>query len=202
LTRGASSCRTAVVILMALSAVSAAGCSHAAVPADRPTVSPSAGPWSDEFAQSLEGASPYERAILADGVVTPAELAEAQSKKRACLRAAGYRWDIEEDGTSSLEPLTAGAAPSTDVMTRAYQTCSRRFDRSVTYLFDEVRRNPERRDEAEIMVACLRKEGLVDSNYSERQWRLDDDAGRYPFGDQDPRFVQCRLDPLDLVEQR
>lgn len=198
MTRDASTGRTTAVVLVVLAVIPAAGCSHAAVPASRPTVSPSAGPWSDEFVESLEGASPYERSILADGVVTPAELAEAQSKKRACLRAAGYRWDIEEDGTSSLDPLTAGAKPSTEVMTAAYQACSRRFDRSVTYLFDEVRRNPERRDEAEIMVACLRKVGLVGSDYSERQWRQDDDAGQYPFGNLDPRFVQCRLDPLDL----
>lgn len=146
----------------------------------------------------MSGASDYERSVLEDGVVTPAELVEAQSKKRSCLKDAGYRWDIEEDGTSSLEPISERAVSPTRMLNGVLQECSQRFDQNVTVLFDEVRRNPHREDEARIMVACLRKVGLVDRSYTERDWRRDDDQGVYPFGASSEAFIGCRLDPLGL----
>jgi len=155
-------------------------------------------PWADEFASAMSGASDYERSVLEDGVVTPAELVEAQSKKRSCLKDAGYRWDIEEDGTSSLDPISERAVSPTRMLNGVLQECSRRFDQNVTVLFDEVRRNPQREDEARIMVACLREVGLVDRSYTERDWRRDDDRGVYPFGTSSEAFVGCRLDPLRL----
>ena len=158
------------------------------------------GPWADEFAESFEDASAYERAVLEDGVVTAGELADAQRRKRECLRGGGYRWTIDEDGTSELVPLRGRAAPASPSapVPPVWAACSRRYDRSITFLHDVVRRNPEKRGEAEITVACLRKAGLVGKDYSERQWRKEDETGEYSFPGLDPRAQQCRLDPLGL----
>jgi hypothetical protein len=65
-------------------------------------------------------------------------------------------------------------------------------------LFNEVRRNPEKQDDAEITVACLKEAGLVTKAYSEREWRDEDDKGVYSYDQWAPEAVQCRLDPLGL----
>ncbi|GAA3340593.1 hypothetical protein GCM10017714_20950 [Curtobacterium pusillum] len=158
----------------------------------------SAGPWAEEFAASSEHASEFETAILRDGVITPAELEEAQSRKRRCMLDAGIIWDIFDDGTSQAEAADGGALGPTDEVHAVLDRCARRFDRSVTYLFNEIRRNPERQDEAKITVTCLRNAGVVGPEYDELRWRADDEEGTYPFDVYDARVEECRLDPLGL----
>jgi hypothetical protein len=189
--------RTILLILAVAAAGSLTGCADTG-DSHLQANSNSDAAWADEFASAMLVASEYERSVLEDGVITPAELADAQSKKRSCLEEAGYRWDIEEDGTSSLDPISDRAVPPAQMLNGVLQECSRRFDQNVTVLFDEVRRNPQHEDEARIMVSCLRDAGLVDESYAERDWRRDDDRGVYPFSTYDEAFVDCRLDPLRL----
>jgi hypothetical protein len=158
----------------------------------------SAGAWAPESADAVAEASPYEAEVLADGVITAAERSDAQARTGECMRDAGYRYREFDDGTAEMErvdgrPITS-VNPSNDVL----RGCERRFDRNISYLYNEIRRNPEKRDEAEIAVACLRASGLVDSDYTERSWRADNDTGDFPFGDYDAAAVQRRLDPLGL----
>ncbi|MBT2502747.1 hypothetical protein [Curtobacterium sp. ISL-83] len=151
-----------------------------------------------EFEESLRDASPFETAILRDGVITAAELEEAQERKRVCMLDAGIRWKIFDDGTSEGEPVDGSALGSTEDVNATLQRCSRQFDRSVTYLFNEVRRNPEKQDDATITVACLRDAGVVGADYTERRWREENDSGAFAFNQWDPAATQCRLDPLGL----
>jgi hypothetical protein len=78
------------------------------------------------------------------------------------------------------------------------QECSKRSDRNISSLFEQIRRNPEKRDEAKISVTCLRRAGVVGSPYSERQWRSEDDSGVFSFDEWYPAAVHPREDPLGL----
>jgi hypothetical protein len=80
--------------------------------------------------------------------------------------------------------------------------CSAVYDSTITYLFNEIRRNPEKRDEAEISVACLRAAGLVGKGYTERRWRAEYDEGAFSFDEWSTDAVQCREDPLGLWRDR
>lgn len=113
----------------------------------------------------------------------------------------GYRYTEHDDGTAEAEPTARGSVTDVDDANERMLECSRRFDRNVSLLYDETRRNPEKHDEAEIAVACLRRAGLVNGSYSERRWRSEYDAGAFSFDEWAPAAIHCRNDPLDLVEQ-
>lgn len=157
-----------------------------------------AGPWAQEFGESLADVSEYESAVLEDGRITAAELTDAQARDRACMRDAGYDLQDADDGTSSVSRLDGRDLPATDVVNAVKQRCAARFDRNITFLYNEVRRNPEKQDDAKITAACLRRSGIVDKGYTERQWRAENDTGQFSFNDYAPAAAQCRLDPLGL----
>lgn len=160
----------------------------------------SAGPWTDAFRAALDdGVSPFEERILADGSVTPEEVEAAHERVRRCLADSGLGIDYDPDGGFELESLD-GKYPD-DFFERSdpiLRSCEERADEYVTYLFAETRRNPERRDDAEITVPCLQAAGLVGADYSEQQWRADYDADTFPFDSTSDEAQQCALDPLGL----
>jgi len=159
-----------------------------------------AGPWADDFRDALaHGVSDYEAGILADGQVTTAEVEDAHDRIRRCLADSGYTINYSADGGFEIGSLRGGA-PSND-MTRTnavLEACEKRYDESVTMLFQETRRNPDKLDEAKIAVACLRRVGIVGKGYTERKWQSEYDDGVFSFNDSDPRAQQCDLDPLGL----
>ncbi|PYY33158.1 hypothetical protein DEI89_10780 [Curtobacterium sp. MCBD17_030] len=190
------------IAIMVLSMLLMSGCAQDAASApSTPQRLPAAGPWAQEFGESLALASDYETQILRDGEISAAELADAQARDRACMRDAGYDLQVADDGTSSLSRIDGADLPEMDVVEAVRRRCSHQFDRSITYLFNEVRRNPEKQDEAKITVACLQKSGLVGKDYTERKWRSENDTGMFSFDDYDPAAAQCRLDPLSLWRQ-
>lgn len=189
----------AAIVLGALLASTACS-AEAAQPEVDPADFVSAGPWAAEFAEDARDASAYERKILADGVITPSELADAQSRMNSCMADYGYRYSTADDGTSEADPLSGNTPKSVETVNKYMRECSKQFDGAVTYLHNEVRRNPERLDEARIAVRCLRAAGLVDKEYSERRWRSEYDEGVFSFDEWDPAAVECRKDPLGLVK--
>ncbi|WP_144710195.1 hypothetical protein [Curtobacterium pusillum] len=142
---------------------------------------------------------PFEERILADGSVTPEEVEAAHDRVRRCLADSGLGINYDPDGGFELQSLDGkypdGFFERSDPILRS---CEKRADEYVTYLFEETRRNPERRDDAEITVPCLQAAGLVGKDYSEQQWRDDYDADTLPFDSTSDEAVQCRLDPLGL----
>ena len=187
---------------MVLATLLMSGCALARASApSTPERLPAAGPWAQEFGESLALASDYEARVLRDGEISAAELADAQARDRACMRDAGYDLQVADDGTSSLSRIDGTDLPETGFVDSVRRRCAHQFDMSITYLFNEVRRNPEKQDEAKITVACLRKSGLVGRDYTERKWRSENDTGVFSFDEYDPAAVQCRLDPLGLWRQ-
>jgi hypothetical protein len=184
---------------MVMATLLVSGCAHdlASAPSTAQRL-PAAGPWAQEFGESLALASDYEAQVLRDGEISAAELADAQARDRACMRDAGYDLQVADDGSSSLSRIDGADLPATDIVDAVRRECAHEFDRSSTYLFNEVRRNPEKQDDARITVACLRKSGLVGKDYTERKWRSEYDIGVFSFDEYAPGAVQCRLDPLGL----
>jgi hypothetical protein len=190
-------------LVAVIAATGLVGCAHAdaAPPVVDPSSFSAAGPWADEFAESASDTSPYQRRILSDGTISAQEVADAQSRMSTCMRDVGYDYVTAEDGTSEASPLPGRKAEDAAAINDSKSKCAKEFDSDVTYLFNEVRRNPQKQDEAEITVACLRAARLVDDTYTEREWRTQNDDGNFSFSPWDPAAVQCRLDPLGLWRQ-
>ncbi|WP_123937513.1 hypothetical protein [Curtobacterium sp. PhB137] len=162
-----------------------------------------AGPWAEEFRAALDdGVSDFEFKVLADGEVTTAELEAAHERVGRCLADSGLRIDYDPDGGFGLESLDGrypdGFFERSDPILRK---CEETADEYVTYLYEETRRNPDRLDDAKITVPCLRRAGLVGPDYTEEQWRKDQDADAFPFDSMGEQAKQCALDPLGLWRQ-
>jgi hypothetical protein len=192
--------RSIAGLVVGASLVAVHGCAAVDVVEDnRRTVQPAlSGPWASEFVEAISNASDFERSVLYDGAVTAEELAEAHEKTRRCMADAGYQYRQFDDGTSEVSAADGRDLPSIDVVNTAMRRCNARFDRSITMLFTDVRRNPQKQDEAKITVACLREAGLVGKDYTERKWRSEYDTGVFSFPEYDAGAIQCRLDPLGL----
>ncbi|MBT1623226.1 hypothetical protein KK101_11065 [Curtobacterium flaccumfaciens pv. oortii] len=190
--------------VMAAAVLLLSGCT----PAVETTKSPDAhlemaGPWAEEFRAALDdGVSDFEFKVLADGDVTTAELEAAHERVGRCLADSGLRIDYDPDGGFGLESLDGrypdGFFERSDPILRK---CEETADEYVTYLYEETRRNPDRLDDAKITVPCLRKAGLVGPDYTEEQWRKDQDADAFPFDSMGEQAKQCALDPLGLWRQ-
>jgi hypothetical protein len=156
-----------------------------------------AGPWAEEFADAA--VSPYQVGILADGVITADERADARARTSACMREHGYRYEEHRDGAADMDPLH-GQRESIEQAMSYWRDCSRRFDHDISMLFDAIRRNPEHRDEDALQVACLRRAGVVGADYTERRWRTEREGDVHSFDEWSPEATRCQLDPLGLLQ--
>lgn len=186
-----------VSIVVALCLV---GCSSAAVP--EPAASPLAvtGPWADEFRTAYADAkSDFEREVLVDGTITSAEYEQSKNHLRSCLVDANLTITWDERGGFELGSKS-GDYPddfferSDPVLTQ----CESRWTGSILYLYEQIRRNPQRQDESALQVACLKTAGLVDGTYGTDQWRRDNENDAFPFDSRSDAAVRCAADPLGL----
>ncbi len=199
---GGTSGRGALFVAVALT-LGASGCSGAGGGGSSPTPSISAGPWATDFASAFDDSeSAYERGVLSDGRVTTQELEDAHAKVDKCLRDSELTISYFADGGFEVGS-TVGKSPSNDIVrtNKILEACESKFDQSITFLFEETRRNPGKLDDAKITVPCLRKAGLVGRDYTEEQWRKDQDADAFPFDSMGEQAKQCALDPLALWRQ-
>lgn len=63
-------------------------------------------------------------------------------------------------------------------------------------------RNPENRDEEEIVAACLADKKVAPLGYSARDYEADLQAQKFPYSIDDPGFSKCINDPLGLASGR
>jgi len=199
---GGTSVRVALCVAVALT-LGASGCSGAGGAGSSPAPSVSAGPWAADFVSAFDDSeSAYERGVLSDGRVTTQELEDAHAKVDKCLRDSELTISYFADGGFEVGS-TVGKSPSNDIgrTNKILEACESKFDQSITFLFEETRRNPGKLDDAKITVPCLRKAGLVGRDYTEEQWRKDQDADAFPFDSMGEQAKQCALDPLALWRQ-
>lgn len=193
----------AVVVTLALTlSFGLAGCTSSAAVTDEKEAAPRDfdGPWGSEFASAYSAAdSDFERGVLSDGQVTAQEASESRGHIERCLADAGLT--IDWDAFGGLELGAVDGDYSGDFFARSdpvLRNCEQRWEGSIRVLYERVRRNPDKQDEAGIAVRCLQAAGLVDSKYSERRWRTDSERDEWPFDQWSAEAQRCRVDPLGL----
>jgi hypothetical protein len=200
---------TAAAAVAAVVLLSGAGCSTASdQESDNRGAAPHAhveGPWAAEFENALaSGVGETEAEILSDGVVTPLELEQAHDGVRRCLADSGLTIDYLPDGGFDLGS-TDGRSTSDDFGTSdaALRACEAEHDEFVTFLFEQTRRNPEKRDEATLVAECLVDAGLVGPGYGRDDFEAEgeSESGAWSFDVDSGAGQQCLLDPLGLWRQ-
>ncbi|CAM5518394.1 Lipoprotein OS=Leifsonia shinshuensis OX=150026 GN=HNR13_001374 PE=4 SV=1 [Leifsonia shinshuensis] len=62
-----------------------------------------------------------------------------------------------------------------------------------------ILRNPDHRDEEEIVAACLVDKKVAPPGYSKRDYGADLQAQKFPYSIENPGFSTCVNDPLGLA---
>lgn len=156
------------------------------------------GPWSDWFTRVYQAGdtTPEQRDVLADGVITDAEYVGLRNRFRQCLEDLGVAVALDSDGGFSVQ--TDGKLGESQVTTDAVPGCEKKTVGSVAMLYEQVRRNPERKDESLIVVDCFKRNHIVASAYTVAQYDEDiaDQTGvNWSSGD----VRRCVQDPLGVM---
>ena len=145
------------------------------------------GPWADLFESTYaETTSEDELRALEDGEISAEEYAYFQGRIVDCLARLGVDGHFTADG--SLDYSNAK-----DVSQDAIRDCNLDNGIRVLSLHDAIVRNPTHRDETEIMLECLQREGVVGSGYTRAD--LENGVDLDELGE-DPAFAGCAADPL------
>lgn len=154
------------------------------------------GPFAGDLQLAYQRAgSDLERQVLADGLISDAEVAEVLDRYKSCLENLGFtQVEPGADGSLSLLPPAGLSSPQAKV-----ELCRADDGSGVLGLFREMRRNPQNQDENKIMAACLVKKGAVDPGYSAKDFAADSASGDESFMNS-AAFLQCNADPLGLSQ--
>lgn len=158
------------------------------------------GPWASEFQVAHANAkSDYERQALEDGEITSAEYEQSKNHLRSCLGDAGYTITWDERGGFELGSQSGnypdGFFERSDPV---LQQCESKWTGSILYLYEQIRRNPQKKDESALQVACLAAAGLIDQTYTKDHWRRDNERAVFPFDPRADAAMRCETDPLGL----
>jgi len=159
------------------------------------------GPWAAEFSELYSKATTdFERAVLEDGAITDQEFAEMSERFRSCLSAANIEFSgFESDG--SFEAQTPDSLEGAAAHDKFSQCGKDAGEPGIGALHAWIARNPDNQDEGTIVVACLVREGLVNSDYSSEDWARDVATSPVPAfvpDDQQEKYNGCTADPLGI----
>jgi hypothetical protein len=159
------------------------------------------GPWAAEFQAAIAGSSDeFVKSALTDGEVSDAEMAEGNSRYRACLEDAGFtEIDIGEKGAESMVfPPTVSDEVGEQMRTEC-DVSTGRSDLLVLYVLP--RDNPNNEDTAQLMVDCIVRMGLREEGYTVDEYFREVEADVYDqyFGEGEAarRFMACNDDPVN-----
>lgn len=156
------------------------------------------GPWSDWFTRIFENpdTTSAQRDILADGIITDTEYAGLRNDFTRCLEDLGVSVVLDPDGGFSVR--ADGKLTEAQVTTDAVPGCEKKTVGSVAMLYEQIRRNPERKDESLIVVECFKRHHIVAVAYTVAQYAKDlaDQTGVNWSADDVQRCVQ---DPLGVM---
>lgn len=188
------------VAALIVAAVCLVGCSASDSNESKASQLSVTGPWASDFQVAHANAkSDYERSVLADGEISAAEYEQSKNHLRSCLGDAGLT--ITWDTRGGFELGSQSGSYPDDFFERSdpvLQQCESQWAGSILYLYEQIRRNPEKRDEDAMQVACLRSSGLIDETYTKEQWRRDNENDALPFDRRGDAATRCELDPLGL----
>lgn len=194
------------IALACLTATALAGCvtSDDATPEDDSTTQneftgevPSfSGVWAADFAEMYRMTTDETaHRILAKESITDADYSEIGDQFIACMAAKDFTVTIDDAyGRFSVTNSVDGNDP---VVQKALRECSRPFD-VVSGLRARMLRNPQHLDENTIVAACLVKAGLVDKDYSAKDYARELDEWTFSFNHESDKAGRCFNDPLGL----
>ncbi|WP_285115012.1 hypothetical protein [Leifsonia sp. fls2-241-R2A-40a] len=133
-----------------------------------------------------EVTSPAQRAALTDGKISDQEYAYFRQQIVSCLAGIGVEasW---KDG--SVLDYSQPPSVSNDDIGR----CNKSGGLDVIALRDAILRNPDNKDESEILVACLKRVHAVAPSYTADMLDSGTDLDRFINTD---KFAKCNEDPL------
>ena len=150
------------------------------------------GPWASEFAEVYRSTnSTVVHAILAKGSITDQDYAEVSSAYVKCMANKGFKATVTGPAGESI---TEAGEESLD----AESACNEDFAK-IAALRGAILRNPENRDEEEIVAACLADKKVAPPGYSAREYTADLQSQKFPYSLDDPGFSECINDPLGLA---
>lgn len=157
------------------------------------------GPYYAEFEQALrEATTDFQRQILADHVVTDAELNEARQRRADCLEGWGF---YTVDDTNMAFSSNTYVAPGDEQIERdrfdeAYGECEKGTTFWVSQLYYQVRDNPEKRDYQEWIAECFVNNGVRSNSYNKAELLAEQEAGAlHANAEIDAWYQTCSEDP-------
>jgi hypothetical protein len=149
-------------------------------------------PWRAEVLNARSQAtSDFERAVLSDGQISRAEYEESVHRYVSCMKSSAV------DMLAQLQPSGFYAYRSTDYSDAANDTCAKGTTLLVEALYVARSRNPQRRDEDDLVADCLIRRGLAPKGFSAAELKkAQENHGQgLGFSAEDPRFAECRANP-------
>lgn len=155
------------------------------------------GLWASEFEQSYKNTeSDFAKKVLAKGLITEADYAEAQEAQRICLEESGFTQVqiLVEDGISAMPP--AGA--SQDEILKLQNACLKKTGlMEIEILYKGMQVNPNKEDFDALAVQCLIEQKVVERSFTKadlENWYKNEDS-RLTTGP----GKNCTNDPLRLT---
>ncbi|GAA3707470.1 hypothetical protein GCM10022377_21570 [Zhihengliuella alba] len=160
-------------------------CTPVLVGCTPPAASELEGPWAQEFEQALDSvSSDFQREVLSDGEVTPAEYAEAQQRFRECAAASGLDVKTHQEGGFSF------SHPNQQEGESIAESCSLKTLNYVEALYLDPLANPENVPWDEAYLRCLQASGVVEESMTA------EDMANWEWDYDDPAQRACSEDPL------
>lgn len=165
-------------VALLLPALLLAGCAAAAP----------AGPYEAEFEFAKANAtSDFEQDILTDGSISRAEYEEATSRYVECLNSKGYATTrIDQRGIYSYQIEGQAEGVQWEV---ANETCRLGTVEQVEPLYVDMMINPGNENFVELVIACLKKNGLVEPTFDTDDFLAVETAP--PWDPDDPLVNEC-----------
>jgi len=128
------------------------------------------------------------RSVLSDGKISRAEYVETVDDFVSCVRKQGVDISAKEQfGYFTYEVKDRAADDQIAACSGSIAT--------IEAIYVEVLTNPEAVDYSQLVVSCLRRAGLVSSEYTSAQLDADSSSGSMPFDASDPAFTRCSKNP-------
>ncbi|MDR1033298.1 MAG: hypothetical protein LBL41_00775 [Bifidobacteriaceae bacterium] len=129
----------------------------------------SASPYAEEFAGAREKAtSDIQREILADDVITEAEIKEATSLFTDCLRSHDIRYSIGADYGVAIESATEDTASTNKYQIECQDSTVGEYLQS---LYADTKYNPTKVEENALYATCLVRRGIVPDDFTAEDFK-------------------------------
>lgn len=167
------------------------------------------GAWDDRIEEvHLNATTDFEREILSDGIITRAEYEEINRGLVTCMSDAGYQLTLIEQGGYYVYSV-----PYSDEANATLMHCQDAGGAILAGLYVDMLTNPNNIDHDELMLQCLKREGLLPETFTVDEYRAgnstvtlesyengkmtmsDPSPWSLPFSPDEPGFDACNINP-------